>query len=86
MEKIIAGKNIAVNEEGYLTDFSQWDKNVAIEIAKENNVALTPRHWEVITYLQGEHKNQVPLSQFVKLVKAMWLTLKSFMNCFLMDH
>ena len=28
MEKTIAGKTIAVNEEGYLTDFSQWDENV----------------------------------------------------------
>ena len=26
MEKIIAGKPITVNEEGYLTDFNQWDE------------------------------------------------------------
>jgi sulfide:quinone oxidoreductase len=43
MEKMIAGKNIAVNEEGYLTDFSQWDKAVAEEIAKENDVALNSK-------------------------------------------
>ena len=35
MEKLIAGKTINVNEEGYLTDFSQWDKSIAEEIAKE---------------------------------------------------
>ncbi|OYY02990.1 MAG: sulfur relay protein DsrC, partial [Sphingobacteriia bacterium 35-40-5] len=28
MEKLIAGKNIQVNEEGYMTDFAQWDKTV----------------------------------------------------------
>ena len=49
MEKVISGKTIKVNEEGYLTDFSQWDKSVAIEIAKEENIAeLGPKHWEVI--------------------------------------
>jgi TusE/DsrC/DsvC family sulfur relay protein len=81
MEKMIAGKNIAVNEEGYLTDFSQWDKAVAEEIAKENEVALTPRHWEVITYLQGEHKNQSPLS-IRKIGKSNVVDIKEFYELF----
>ncbi len=78
---MIAGKNIAVNEEGYLTDFSQWDKAVAEEIAKENEVALTPRHWEVISYLQGEHKNQTPLS-IRKIGKSNVVDIKEFYELF----
>ncbi len=35
MEKLIAGKNIQVNEEGYMTNFSQWDKTIGEELAKE---------------------------------------------------
>jgi tRNA 2-thiouridine synthesizing protein E len=62
MEKIIAGKTITVNEEGYLTDFNQWDKKVGEAIAAENDVPLTPRHWDVLNYLQNEQKNQVALS------------------------
>jgi dissimilatory sulfite reductase related protein len=62
MEKIIAGKTITVNEEGYLTDYSQWNENIGEELAKEANIVLTPRHWEVIRYLQDEQKNQVALS------------------------
>jgi len=81
MEKVIAGKNIAVNAEGYLTDFSQWDKNVAIEIAKESNIELTDRHWEVINYLQTEHKNQVPLS-IRKIGKSNVIDIKEFYALF----
>ena len=81
MEKVIAGKNIAVNAEGYLTDFSQWDKNVAMEIAKENNIELTDRHWEVINYLQTEHKNQVPLS-IRKIGKSNVVDIKEFYALF----
>lgn len=62
METTIAGKPITVNEEGYLTDFSQWDEEVGEALASDANISLTPRHWEVIKYLQNEHKNQVPLS------------------------
>lgn len=62
MEKTIAGKSIAINEEGYLTDFSQWDEKVGEALATEANIALTPRHWEVLKYLQNEQKNNVALS------------------------
>lgn len=63
MEKSINGKNIQVNEEGYLTDFSQWDKEIAVTIAKEEGVGdLTPDHWKIIDYLQDQHKKEIPLS------------------------
>ena len=81
MEKVIAGKNIAVNAEGYLTDFSQWDKDVALEIAKESNVEMKDRHWEVIKYLQDEHKNQVPLS-IRKIGKSNVVDIKEFYALF----
>ena len=62
MEKTIAGKHITVNEEGYLTDFNQWDECIAEVTAAEADVSLTPRHWEILKYLQNEHQNQVALS------------------------
>jgi len=34
-QKVIAGVTIDVTEEGYLTDPSQWTKEIAVEIAKE---------------------------------------------------
>jgi tRNA 2-thiouridine synthesizing protein E len=62
MEKIIAGKAILVNQEGYLTDFAQWNEEVAHALAGEANLELTPRHWDVLGYLQQQHINQVPLT------------------------
>ncbi|MEY3419901.1 MAG: hypothetical protein RIR48_181, partial [Bacteroidota bacterium] len=29
MDKLIAGKTISVTEEGFMTEFSQWDKSIA---------------------------------------------------------
>ena len=62
MEKAIACKTVTVNEEGYLTDFTQWDKEVGTTLATEAGIEMSPRHWEVINYLQGEFKKEVPLS------------------------
>jgi tRNA 2-thiouridine synthesizing protein E len=81
MEKTIAGKTITVNEEGYLTDFSQWDEKVGEEIAKEANISLTPRHWEVLKYLQNEQKNQVALS-IRRIGKSGLVDIKEFYALF----
>lgn len=55
-------ENINRNEQGYLTDFSQWNKEVGIEIAKENSIELTDKHWEVLSYLQEKHNKEETLS------------------------
>jgi len=81
MEKVIAGATIHVNEEGYLTDFSQWDKQIGTELAREADIDMTPRHWEVIAYLQGEFKNEVPLS-IRKIGKSGVVDIKEFYQLF----
>lgn len=81
MEKTIAGKTIAVNEEGYLTDFSQWDEKVGEALAAESNITLTPRHWEVLKYLQNENKNQVALS-IRRVGKSGVVDIKEFYQLF----
>jgi len=63
MEATLANKTISVNEEGYMTDLSQWDKDVAIEIAAGEGIAeLTDKHWEVIQFLQDQFKAEARLS------------------------
>ena len=52
--KTIAGVNVDVDEEGYLTDASQWSKEIAKEIAKEEGIELTDKHFEVIDFVRAK--------------------------------
>lgn len=81
MDKSIAGKNISVTEEGFMTDFNQWDKSVAEALALENQITLTPRHWEIIEYIQTEFRNDVPLS-IRKIGKSGIVDIKEFYQLF----
>ncbi|MBY0481726.1 MAG: TusE/DsrC/DsvC family sulfur relay protein [Chitinophagaceae bacterium] len=81
MEKTIAQKTISVNEEGYLTNFKEWNKEIAEEIAKENNISLTPKHWQVIDYIQDEFKKESPLS-IRKIGKSGVVDIKAFYELF----
>ena len=62
MRKLIAHMEIEVNEEGYLTDFKQWTKEIGDSIADENGISMTDRHWEVIEYIHKKHTCEEPLS------------------------
>jgi tRNA 2-thiouridine synthesizing protein E len=54
MKKSIAGTDIDVNEEGYLTDMSQWNEAIAAAIAAEEGIgALTDGHMKVVRYLRA---------------------------------
>jgi dissimilatory sulfite reductase related protein len=47
----IAGKTVQVNPEGFMTDASEWSREVASAIAKDEGIAeLTPNHWKVIEF------------------------------------
>lgn len=81
MEKQVAGKTVAVNEEGYMTDFSQWNEEIGKELAKEASIDLSARHWEVLKYLQNEFKNESPLS-IRKIGKSGVVDIKEFYQLF----
>ena len=51
-EKTLAGKSISVNEEGFMTDASQWDQEVAKELAKEEGIELSDKHFEVLEFIR----------------------------------
>lgn len=81
MDKTISGKQVSVNDEGYLTDFSQWNKQIGEDIAKEENVTLSGRHWEVLTYLQEQFKKQIPMS-IRKIKNSGVVDIKEFYQLF----
>ena len=43
----------AFDKEGFLRDLSEWDTQVAGQIAANENIELTPAHWEVIRLLRA---------------------------------
>ncbi len=79
--KMFNGKSVDVNEEGYLTDVSQWDKEIAKAIAAEEEIELTDRHWEVIDYLQDQYKQEIALS-IRRIKKSGVVDIKEFYALF----
>jgi TusE/DsrC/DsvC family sulfur relay protein len=49
----INGVTINVNDEGYFLDASQWSKDIAVEMAKRENIELTDKHYQVLEFLRN---------------------------------
>jgi TusE/DsrC/DsvC family sulfur relay protein len=74
---------VAVDEEGFLTDFSQWTREVAAAIAKEEGLAeLTPAHWKVIEFMQKEFKENGQVPSVRKLNKSGVVSTKELYELF----
>ena len=54
--KTYAGQAVEVNDEGYMVDASQWNKEIAAEIAKEEGIELTDQHVEVLEFLRAANE------------------------------
>ncbi len=80
-EKTIAGFCIDCNEQGYLTNPDQWNKEIGLAIAKEENIEMTDKHWEVIDYLREQCAQEVAIT-IRKVGKSGVVTIKEFYQLF----
>jgi tRNA 2-thiouridine synthesizing protein E len=51
------GKTIDTTANGYLVNIEDWSEGLAEVLAKEDGVALTEKHWDLINYLRDEYIN-----------------------------
>jgi len=54
----IAGHTVHVNEEGFLTDPSEWDEQLAKSLAGQIGLDLTEEHWKAIRFLRDDYATQ----------------------------
>ena len=81
MKKTVGQTEIDVNEEGYLLEFNQWNKEICESLAAEQNITMTDHHWKVIDYLQEKHIKEEPLS-IRGIKKSGVINVKEFYSLF----
>jgi TusE/DsrC/DsvC family sulfur relay protein len=54
----INGREIHVDDEGFLTEYDEWDEDLAKVLAANINVDLTDDHWAAIKFVREDFKAQ----------------------------
>lgn len=66
----VNGKTIETDDDGYLINLDDWDKDVAVHIAKTEEVEMAEGQWDIIEFLR-DYYQQYQIAPMVKiLVKA----------------
>ncbi|TET69150.1 MAG: TusE/DsrC/DsvC family sulfur relay protein [Candidatus Aminicenantes bacterium] len=78
------GKKISVNEEGFLVNPEEWDKDIADLLAKEEEGidALTEDHWAVINYIREYYLEKSLAPMVRKICKTTGFKLKYIFELF----
>jgi tRNA 2-thiouridine synthesizing protein E len=66
----IDGHQIHVDDEGFMTDYDEWDEDLAKVLAAAIDVDLTDEHWKVIRFLREDYKarGETPTTRRVQAV------------------
>ncbi len=79
----LAGSTVEVDAEGFLTDPSQWNEEIAAAIAHENGVStLTPRHLQVVVYMRTTYLETGQAPSIRTLGKASGVPIKELYELF----
>lgn len=70
------GKAVETTSNGYLINIEDWSEALAEQIAQEDKLELTEKHWDLIKYLRDEYINnggtQPNTRNIVKTMSAKW--------------
>ena len=81
MDTMLAGSTVDLNEEGYLTDRGQWNEDVAREIATQEGIELTGKHFEVLNFLRDQEAQGTKLT-IRRVGKSGIVSIKEFYDLF----
>jgi tRNA 2-thiouridine synthesizing protein E len=54
----ITGHVVHVNDDGFLTEYDEWDEDLAKALAAQIGIDLTEAHWKVIRFLRADFQQQ----------------------------
>lgn len=51
-------RQVQVDEEGFLTEYSEWDEELGAHLAERIGIEMTDRHWDAIRFLRSDYLEQ----------------------------
>ena len=54
----IAGKEVHVDDEGFMTEYNEWDEDLGTELATNIGIEMTDDHWRVVKFLREDFVDQ----------------------------
>lgn len=54
----IAGREVHVDDEGFMTKYDEWNEELAKQLATNIGIELSDDHWKAIRFLRDDYASQ----------------------------
>lgn len=79
----IAGATVHVDDEGFLTDPNEWNREIAVEIANEEGIPdLNSEHWKIIDFCRNTGKASGKAPTLRQITNGAGVTTKELFSLF----
>ena len=63
----VNGVNVDLDEDGYLVDRNKWTEDIAMALAKTEDVEMSDKHWEIVNFLRVYYE-EYQIAPMVKIL------------------
>jgi len=78
----IAGQEVHVNEEGFMTEYDEWTEDLGRELAGNIGIEMTDDHWAVIRFLRSDYADQQETATLRRVTKVGGIPTKQLFQLF----
>ncbi|MGA9745922.1 MAG: TusE/DsrC/DsvC family sulfur relay protein [Nocardioides sp.] len=78
----IDGHTIHVNDEGFMTDPTEWSEPLATTLAGQIGLVLTEAHWQAIHFLRNDYEQQGETATLRRISVAGGIPTKTLFQLF----
>jgi tRNA 2-thiouridine synthesizing protein E len=63
----VAGKQVEVDEDGYMVNLEDWTKEIGAFMAKGDGCDMTDAHWEIVNFLR-DYYQKYQIAPMIKIL------------------
>ena len=66
----LAGQEIHVDDEGFMTEYDEWNEDLAQQLAANIGITLTDGHWQTIKFLRDDFAEEGETATLRRVTKV----------------
>ena len=78
----LVGKTIEFDEDGFMVNYQDWNKEIAATLASDIGITLTDRHWMVINFCREDFMAQGDAPTLRRITKVGGVPTKELYQLF----
>jgi len=78
----IGATAVHVDAEGFLTEYDEWDENLAVQLAAQIGIELTDAHWKPIRFLRTDYIEQGETATLRRVSAQAGIPIKELFSLF----